>query len=799
MKKIYLVLMICGLLIVSCKTNNIEQPYKTESIPSINQCDVKKLFSEYGDISEYNIKAFQEWSTWSRSQDALTITSNIDCFDFIYTKTDDYSISVSDAIEVTEGQTYIFSIDAKLIEGKITPCFLLEDKDKNVIDWVSGYRDSSNSDKVSTIISLVTVPKNVAFITPRIVGSMNTQCVITNPIFISFNKKDVNRKTNLENEILSVSFSSETNSFTVTDKRLNKTREQYPTELSSFIYLENKLVKENDIQKQVYSILDIADNRLMVFSYQLVNDRVLCSLKLDENSKNTVMSDVLYFPSSFKHDENEYLVLPINEGMRFNATDQDMPLQDLVAFSGHGICMPFWGSTNGQDAYITIVETPDDCALHLSRTDKINTCSPGWYAQKGVFQDERRWQYVFINDGDHNEIAKEYREYAKEKGLVKTFEQKKIERGQKAAKNIDALLGSANIWSWDNSAYNLAKKITDSGITRIIWSNGLPAEEIDKLNTLNNSLNIDDKPITVLTSTYDIYQDVMNPKNFSKIQYTSNQWPTEAYPSDINLEKNGTFTQAWGIEKKNGEGMIYCVSICDAQAPLYARKRIENELLTKSYGSRFIDTVTASALRECYSLDHPMNRTQSRESRYELLSVVSLENSLVCGSETGMDFCVPVCDYFEGMLSLGQYRVEDAGRQMQKIYTTVPSQITDFQVNEERRLPLWELVYHDCCVAMWYWGDYNNKIPLVWDKRDLFNALYATPPMYMFTESMFDAQRDQFVSSWLKIEEILQLTKGEEMVSFEYVDGIINKQKTVFANGVQVIVDFNLKTIQIEN
>ncbi len=35
------------------------------------------------------------------------------------------------------------------------------------------------------------------------------------------------------------------------------------------------------------------------------------------------------------------------------------------------------------------------------------------------------------------------------------------------------------------------------------------------------------------------------------------------------------------------------------------------------------------------------------------------------------------------------------------------------------RLLLWELVYHDCVVAQWYWGDYNNKLPAVWDRRDL--------------------------------------------------------------------------------
>ena len=51
----------------------------------------------------------------------------------------------------------------------------------------------------------------------------------------------------------------------------------------------------------------------------------------------------------------------------------------------------------------------------------------------------------------------------------------------------------------------------------------------------------------------------------------------------------------------------------------------------------------------------------------------------------------------------------------------VPERVRKFQVGWQYRLPLWELVYHDCVVAQWYWGDYNNKLPAIWDLRDLFN------------------------------------------------------------------------------
>ncbi|MGN1366887.1 MAG: GTPase HflX, partial [Victivallis vadensis] len=98
------------------------------------------------------------------------------------------------------------------------------------------------------------------------------------------------------------------------------------------------------------------------------------------------------------------------------------------------------------------------------------------------------------------------------------------------------------------------------------------------------------------------------------------------------------------------------------------------------------------------------------------------------------DAAVPYCDYFEGMLSLGNYRVPDSGRHLEQIWTNVPPRVAKFQVGAAYRLPLWELVYHDCVCAHWYWGDYNNKLPSLWDKRDLFNVLYGTMGMYYYLE-----------------------------------------------------------------
>jgi hypothetical protein len=149
------------------------------------------------------------------------------------------------------------------------------------------------------------------------------------------------------------------------------------------------------------------------------------------------------------------------------------------------------------------------------------------------------------------------------------------------------------------------------------------------------------------------------------------------------------------------------------------------------------------------------------------------------------------------MLSLGPYRVPDAGRQMQKIWTEVPERVAKYQLGHECRLPLWELVYHDCVVAQWYWGDYNNKLPALWAKRDLFNILYGTPPMFMFTRGFWDENKDRFARSYKDVCAVARAVGYAEMTDHRFLTGDRSVQQTHFGNGVIVTVNFGDKPFRL--
>jgi hypothetical protein len=501
------------------------------------------------------------------------------------------------------------------------------------------------------------------------------------------------------------------------------------------------------------------------------------------------LSGALSYPYPFVTEPGTYLVVPMNEGISY-PVDMDPEISigyggrssmHLAGYSGHGICMGFWGATDGKAGQMAIIETLDDMAIVIDRQDGKFCIAPQWHSQKGQFGYARKLRYVFFDDGGHVAMCKRYRKYAQEKGLLKTLEEKRKENP-----NVDLLIGAVNAWCWDRDALSFVREMQSLGIERILWSNRRDPDTIKAMNDMAG----------VLTSRYDIYQDVMDPAVFPKLRGVHRDWPTEAWPDDLMLDENGDWRKGWRVRGKDGE-MYPCGVLCDKQALKYARPRIREELETHPYRCRFIDTTTASPWRECYHPDHPQTRSESRHWKMELLRLVSKEMDLVTGCETGHEAAVPYVHYFEGMLSLGPYRVPDAGRNMIKPWDEVPEPVARFQMGQKYRLPLWELVYHDCVVAQWYWGDYNNKLPALWDKRDLFNILYGTPPMFMFNREIWEKNKERFAQSYKNVCSVARMVGYSEMTDHRFLTPDRDVQQTVFANGTKVTVNFGDKAYEL--
>jgi len=541
---------------------------------------------------------------------------------------------------------------------------------------------------------------------------------------------------------------------------------------------------------KVTDISQVAGGIEMTWQQAGSNTDIRTKLKLDgDNPEFTVELSAqadpkwpLTFPNPFATESGTYLVVPMNEGISYPVEDTSIETRRLIAYGGHGICMPFWGVTDGQRGQMAIIETPDDASIQIQRTDGLLHIGPVWEPQKKAFGYARKLRYVFFDKGGHVAMCKRYRSYARQAGLFKTLEQKRLENP-----NVDLLIGAVNVWSWERDAPAIVREMKKLGIERILWSRRQSPADIETMNEMGG----------ILTSRYDIYQDLMDPKVVKdQLRGVHPDWTQSAWPDDIMLDEKGKPREGWRVRGKDGQ-MYPCAVLCDKQAPKYAAERVPEELKTHPYRCRFIDTTTASPWRECYHPDHPMTRSDSRHWKMQLLRYMSEEMKLVTGCETGHDAAVPYVHYFEGMLSLGPYRVPDAGRNMGKIWDEVPERVSKFQLGHKYRLPLWELVYHDCVVAQWYWGDYNNKLPALWAKRDLFNILYGTAPMFMFNRQVWEQYKDRFVQSYKDICPIIREVGYAEMTDHRFLSEDRDVQQTTFANGVVITVNFRSSTFHL--
>jgi hypothetical protein len=684
---------------------------------------------------------------------------------------EDWSVQQDASLPVEPGEIYELAGSLRVEgQGTATLCVILYDRDKKALSWTFGGRTIGASDDWQSVKSRFLVPAEGATIVARVIG--------VGPATVWADDLSLRRTGNLadsrgaglpasvatKHDLLEVEFDTASAAFTLIDRRTGEQRKQMPAEGIAVLSAEMGPGRLN------LRLLEPREMRELAVTVQLVDGAAEVVMEIEGAGD---MDTALAFPGPFESRSGELLILPVNEGISYPVDDGTLPEMNYYLYGGHGLCMGWYGATDTKRGLMAIVETPDDATVRLPRMDGRLVLAPQWQPQKQKFGPARRIRYVVFDSGGYVAMCKRYRKYAEEIGLLKTLAQKRAENP-----NVDKLVGAVNVWSFGPRGPKLCREMQELGIDRILWSARSKPEEIDAMNDMG-----------VLTSRYDIFQDCMNPANFDKLRGIHGDWTSDAWPDGIMIDAKGDWIRGWGVTGKDGT-MYPCGVLCDRLAPDYARRRIPPELETHAYQCRFIDTTTASPWRECYSETHPLNRSESRHWKMELLRVISEELGLVTGSETGHEAAVPYVHYFEGMLSLGPYRVPDAGRRMLEAWDEVPERVAKFQTGHYYRLPLWELVYHDCVVAQWYWGDYNNKLPKLWDRRDLINTLYGTPPMFMFDAKIWRENRDRFVQSYKTIAPVARATGYREMLSHEWLTEDHTVQRTSFAGGVSVTVNF---------
>lgn len=607
--------------------------------------------------------------------------------------------------------------------------------------------------------------------------SINTNAVDVSPISssdgvtVSVNNS---KKVVLENNYIAVTVNKVVGLTSITDKRTghewNLNHEWAATGVNS-IEVVGKVVKLDvflgSIQKNAYSEITLSETK----------PEVTLTLSCDDNS---AMPNGAFYPEPFLTNKETKLIMPKQEGMMVQANDDAYPEFAERCYAGGSLSMPFYGLIDHDSSMMAIIDTPDDAVLWLNRkvgSDGLLKINHQWDPQKGNFGYQRQLTFVFFDSGSIVPMAKRYRDEAIKLGYYKTLLEKK-----ETDPNIDRLVGAADIWfNLGVAEEKFLSEVQKAGFKRFIW-NGSAGTQMSMSKP--TYLSLLDQGILIPRFHSSM---IVNPNatSLGTSGYTSYIYK-KAWDKDLVYNQDGSIYSTYF--PNDGRTSIETGYLCDVAAMKYVEETQASQ--SKIYNANFMDGATNQPFLECYNADHPMTRTQSKLAREKWLDACSYGDTMVIGSENGIYNMVPYADYLEGMMSIGSFRDPEAGSNNFKIVSDPSKALTDYELGQKYRIPLWELVFHDCSVSYWYWGDSSNIYPSFFQKRDLFNILYGTPPLYTMSLNTWDKMKDQFVSSYNNVTPVARAVGYAEMTNFEYLTENMDVQSTTFSNGVKVIVNF---------
>ena len=594
----------------------------------------------------------------------------------------------------------------------------------------------------------------------------------------------------LKNEKISLSIDPDTGGFTVKDLRTN---EQWEQQIKNGFRIINV---QSGSRTQMKGQLEASGMKLDII---IEMDKTAPEFSVTlSGAPDLSLPRQLAYPHAFLPHSDDLFILPEHEGVgipvsNFGIMDKKFPNEHIAAptynrlyrfYSGHDLSMTFWGYAGKKSSCMSIVDTPDDAGLRVSTVDGRLAGGIEWESSRGTWSYDRTIRYVFFTDGGYNAICKRYRDYAFKAGLLKTLKEKSV-----ANPNVMQFATTALFWSFSPDTSVLVSAFLNSGLDKIsVTAPQFTPGEVQMM-----------KDAGVLSGIYDCYRSVMPDEFLPKIFRSDPCDVRDAYPDNVILMQNGVpFDYGW---PKNGyDGKVFrTLDVCDTKQLDYCKARMAQTLEFRPMTIRFFDTITAFPWTECYDPAHPTTRSQVRDARISVLRYTAEECKMVTGSEAGHIYVMPYAAYFEGMHHSRFFYYQISGHPL-FVYDEADKMLEEhfklMKVEHQYRLPLLQLVAHDCIVSHTRWNTPNNKIHdnIWWDHSDRMNILYGVPPMYMFINEpvyFWEKYKDRYLQSYENtVVKTLSRIAGEEMLSHEFLTKDKNVQRTTFANGIQITVNF---------
>jgi hypothetical protein len=424
------------------------------------------------------------------------------------------------------------------------------------------------------------------------------------------------------------------------------------------------------------------DGEALEFSYAVSEDLPLESLRL--------LDEALWVTDAGKG----YVIVPVREGL-FVPADSGLAFTNRFdTYAYEGCHMAMLGVVNDGAAALVTWEDPYVVAeLKSALTNAPSTTGKQLLAPSLVLRKSAKaFRIQFLGKGGYVTIAKAYRDIARQRGWLVTWEEKLKGHPERAK-----YFGASNYKLWSTLDRRMNDDSSKEERVRVNWTFDEAAQVAEHLK---QDLKLD-KVLFIMGGWIHRGYDNQHPDilptapecggdaafadacrriralgyvlslhdNYQDIYRDSPSW-NERY-----VQKNADGSLVKGGHWAGGRAYITCSQMAFelARPNLPAVKKLSDA------DSYFIDTTYAAGLQECFDKEHPLTRADDIKWK-QAISDYARDVFGSFGSECGREWAIPHADFFEGLtgVSGSWYHNKDLPRQLG---ATV--------------VPLFELVYRD--------------------------------------------------------------------------------------------------------
>ena len=451
--------------------------------------------------------------------------------------------------------------------------------------------------------------------------------------------------------------------------------------------------------------------------------------------------------------------------------------------------MSWWGFQRGKSAMMLIVETPNDAAYQFQHPAGGPTViGPRWRATLGRFGYPRTARMYFVSEGSYVDLAKRYRRYAIDKGLLVSLKEK-IARTPLVKDLIATPLTRLSILrnlKPDSSRYDSKNPEKNYSLStfdeRARQLRELKAKGIDRLHVVltgwpylgYDRQHPDELPpphqaggwegmkrladacreVGYIFTLHDQYRDYYVDAPSYDPQFAVHEEDTVSPPQAFPGTRFGDWKEGYIPFMRHWDGGIQTF----LNARFMLGHLIKNYSLLIDHGIKpqgsYLDVFGYVPPDEDFNPEHPTTRTDAIHARADCYNWTR-NNLGIVGTEAACDWTVPYADISS---PLG------------------PAKCIS--------VPLFNLVYHDAIITPYRTGDMQNIL------HGLLNG-----GLPQIGDLRTELEKNQALIRQMAglHERLAQL----EMTKHEFLEKNYRRERTTFADGTTVTVDWDANTFVI--